>query len=91
MTGLVTGESVEPTGPVGLANLEVLAWPTRAVGLADPSVPAWENIKFQASSILEYEIYVHQHQSQMPVELTCWPSNPHALEYAEFRIRQNNQ
>jgi len=35
LTGLVIGESAEPTGPVGLADLEVSAWPTRAVGLAD--------------------------------------------------------
>ena len=35
LTGLVTGESAESTGAIGLADLEVSAWPTRVVGLAD--------------------------------------------------------
>ena len=35
LTGLVTGESAELTGAVGLADLEELAWPTRVVSLAD--------------------------------------------------------
>ena len=35
VTSLVTGESAESTGAIGLADLDELAWPTRAVGLAD--------------------------------------------------------
>jgi hypothetical protein len=80
---------------VGLADyssrLSWLGCSKEGVGLTDWSAPTWENSKFYASTVLEHEIYAHRCHSQMLIALTRWPFDFHALEYAEFKIRQKNQ
>ena len=83
--------------------MEEPAWSTRAIGLADWATADKEsaepiglylhgkNLNFHASAVLQYENYAHLGHSQMLVELTCWPFDFYALEYAKFRIWQNSQ